>query len=42
MGIGMLAVLPQVEAEPALELLGDSARVVGSVVQRTDEPVELV
>lgn len=42
MGIGMLAVLPQVEAEAALELLGDSASVVGSIMQRTNDPVELV
>ena len=42
MGIGMLVVLPQEEQERALELLGTGARVVGSLVRRTDDPVELV
>ncbi len=42
MGIGMLVVLPRDQAARALELLGSSARVVGSVIHRTAEPVEMV
>jgi phosphoribosylamine--glycine ligase/phosphoribosylformylglycinamidine cyclo-ligase len=42
MGIGMLVVVAPDESDRSLGLLGNSARIVGSVIDRTDDPVELV
>ena len=41
MGIGMLVVLPQEETARALELVGGTARAVGTIIHRTADPVEM-
>jgi phosphoribosylaminoimidazole (AIR) synthetase len=40
-GIGMLVVLPRDQLERALNQVGGSRRAVGSIVPRSDDPVEL-
>jgi len=42
MGLGLLAVVPAAQADHAVRLLAEGARIVGEIIPRTGEPVEFV